>query len=103
MLFVIGLNSAIALIGFYLAWRIWQAKRALTAATVMLDAWERDVRLAIHPPNEGADIILEGRKKIAETRSKYARFREQVQQLQQIFWVTLWGLRLMQQARRFSR
>jgi hypothetical protein len=103
---VISLNIAIALFGFYLAWRIWRVKRVLTAATVALTAWERNTHRALNPDITPA-LILRGQIATASLRDRYARLEKQLYQLQRIFSLASLGLRLWRAGglgrRRWSR
>lgn len=99
---VIGLNLAIALGGFWVAWRLWQLRRTLTAATVALTTLEQEARLALSP-DQAAAPILQGRDAIMLTRTRYRRLQRQLQQLQQIFGATVVILRLVRRGGRFSR
>ncbi len=82
--FVIGVNCAIALFGFFVAWRIWQIKRALTQATIALTAWEQTVHRALNP-DLLPPYLLQGQHATAELRDRYARLHAQLQQLNRIF------------------
>lgn len=100
--FVIGLNIAIALLGFYLTWRIWQVKRALTATTVVLTAWERQTHEALDPSHT-PEMILRGQQAAAFTRQRYVRLQQQIHQLQRIFMIALLVLRTTQRFRKGRR
>lgn len=91
---VIGINIAIALLGFVVAWRLWQLKRTLTSATVVLDSLEQQTRLALAPTNAPAQL-QQGRTAIALTRTRYRQLQRQLHQLQQIFDTTVTILRLV--------
>lgn len=93
--FVIGLNIAIALFGFYLAWRIWRVKQVLTLATVALTSWERSLHQALSTDNLPTSL-LQTRQATALTRKRYARLLAQLQQLQRIFAITLLIMRVAQ-------
>lgn len=95
---VIGLNLAIALVGFWLAWRLWQLRKTLTSATVALDTLEQETRLALSP-EQAPGQLLEGRDAIVLVRTRYRRCRQQLQQLQQIFATTTLILRLVRRVR----
>lgn len=92
---VIGLNIAIALFGFYLAWRIWRVKRVLTSATVALTSWERSLHQALNTDNLPTSL-LQTRRATALTRKRYARLLAQLQQLQRIFAIALLVMRVVQ-------
>ena len=91
---VIGMNIAIALCGFYLAWRIWQVKRELTSITVALTAWESHIHRALNP-DATPKLILRGQQAMVSARERYARLLAQVHQLQRIFLITLRVLRVL--------
>jgi len=95
---VIGLNLAIALGGFVVAWRLWQLKRTLTAATVTLTTLEQATRLALSP-DQTPTQLLQGRDAIALTRTRYRRLQRQLRQLQQIFATTVMISRLVRGGR----
>ncbi len=95
---VIAFNIAIALCGFYLAWRIWLIKRALATAAIVLTAWERNTHrvldLAITP-----ELILRRQQATVSLRERYALLELQIRQLQKIFAIALTGLRLLLRGR----
>ena len=91
---VIGLNLAIALCGFYVAWRLWRLRRTLAAATVALTMLEQEAQLALRPDQASAQI-LQGRDAIVLTRTRYQRMQRQLRQLRQIFGMTAIILRLV--------
>jgi hypothetical protein len=93
---VVGVNIAIALLGFYLAWRIWQAKQTLRAASLALTAWERSIRDALASDQTPA-LVLEGQQATASMRRHYAHWQTQLRQLQKILGISLIVLRLLQQ------
>ena len=99
---VIGLNVAIALLGFGLAWRIWRIKRTLTSATVVVAAWERHVHRLIDPQTAPA-LILQGQRVTASTRQRYLQLQRQLQQLQRIFSIALMILRFWPRGPRQSQ
>ena len=96
---VIGLNVAIALLGFGLAWRIWRLKRTLTSASVVIDAWERHVQCLLDSQTTPA-LILQGQRATASTRQRYFQLQRQLQQLQRIFAIALMILRFWPQGSR---
>ncbi|RZM79181.1 hypothetical protein [Leptolyngbya iicbica] len=95
---VIGLNVAIALMGFVLAWRLWRLKQTLTSATVALDSLEQEARGALSPDQAPAQLA-EGRDAIVLARTRYRRLRQQLQQLQQIFGTVVVVLRWVRRVR----
>lgn len=95
---VIALNVAIALVGFWLAWRLWQLRQTLTSATVALDTLEQATRSALGPDQASAQL-LEGRDALVLVRTRYRRMRQQLQQLQQIFAATATILRFVRRVR----
>ena len=99
---VIGFNIAIALLGFYMAWRIWLVKRALAAATTALTSWERNTHRVLNPEIT-PELILRGQQATASLRERYARLEHQIQQLQKIFSMALLALRLLQRGGRRRR
>lgn len=99
---VIVINIAIALLGFYVAWRIWLVKQALATAASVLASWERNTHWALNPERT-PDLILRGQQATASLREGYARLEYQMQQLQKIFAIALIGLRLLQRGGRRRR
>ncbi|NER80893.1 MAG: hypothetical protein F6K42_15250 [Leptolyngbya sp. SIO1D8] len=92
---VISLNVAIALCGFYIAWRIWLVKRTLGAVATMLAAWERNTHRTLNPERT-PDLILKGQQATKSLRGRYARIEQQLQHLRQILAIALMGVRLLQ-------
>ncbi len=99
---VIGLNIAIALGGFVLAWRLWQLRRTLVSATVALDQIEAEARLALRP-DQAPTQLLQGRDALVQARTRYRRLRQQLQQLQQIFAASVMMIRFVRSVRGPSR
>jgi len=102
---VIGVNLAIALLGFWVAWRLWRLRRTLTAATVVLTALEQEAQLALSS-DQAAAQILQGRDAIVLTRTRYQRMQRQLRQLRQILGMTAIMLRLVRRGgwpRRLNR
>ena len=97
--FVIALNCAIAVLGFWLAWQIWRIKQVLTTATVVLTAWERQTRQVLNPETLPHNIG-KGQQATVTLRNRYHRFQQQVHQLEKIFSISLVGLRLFSRHRR---
>ena len=95
---VIGINVAIALVGFGVAWRLWRLKQTLVSATVALDTLEQEARTALSPDQAPAQLAA-GREAIAFARTRYRRLRQQLQQLQQIFGTAVMVLRWVQRVR----
>ncbi|HEY9886950.1 MAG TPA: hypothetical protein V6D02_01015 [Candidatus Obscuribacterales bacterium] len=91
---IIGLNVAIALAGFYLAWRLWQVKRALTAATVAIATWERHAQQALQAKQTPA-LMLQSRDALHLSRVRYGRLRAQLHQMQRIFAIAVQVLRIV--------
>ncbi|MEO0984499.1 MAG: hypothetical protein AAFY20_03015 [Cyanobacteria bacterium J06639_14] len=99
---VISLNIVIALLGFYVAWRIWLFKRALTAAAIAIASWERNTHRALDPEIT-PELILRGQQATSSLRERYARLEYQMQKLQKIFSLALVALRLLQRGNRRRR
>ncbi|MBE7381086.1 MAG: hypothetical protein F6J95_006720 [Leptolyngbya sp. SIO1E4] len=99
---VIGLNIAIALFGFYVAWRIWRVRQALAGFAVMLAAWERHTHWALNP-DRTPDLILRGQQATASLRERYGRLEAQLQQFRRILALALLGLRLLRSGGRRRR
>lgn len=93
--FVIGINVAIALIGFYLAWRVWRVKQSLTSTTVALTAWERSIH-RVATSGQMTAMMQQSQRSTALTRERYRKLRSQLRQLQRVFGVAVVVLRLWQ-------
>ncbi|MEM1310829.1 MAG: hypothetical protein AAGF98_15285 [Cyanobacteria bacterium P01_H01_bin.153] len=94
MQLVIGVNIAIAVLGFFVAWRLWKLKRTLTSATVALDSLERQTRLTLDAKSVLTQL-QQGREAVVLTRTRYRQLQQQLHQLQQIFATTVIMVRLV--------
>ncbi|NEO27203.1 MAG: hypothetical protein F6K03_09980 [Kamptonema sp. SIO4C4] len=93
---VVVLNCAIALLNFYLAWKIWRWRRAIGRAATVLARVERRVHRVLSP---APGYIDRGQRGTASLRRRYAILTRQLQHLQQILQV----LRLFPLAWRITR
>jgi len=80
---VISANILIALVGFYLTWRLWRLKAALGGVTDALDRWEHNARHSLNPTVIPAALLL-SQDKTASLRHQYARLQLQWNQIQKI-------------------
>ncbi|MCL1468981.1 hypothetical protein [Argonema galeatum] len=78
---VVVLNTLIALINFYIAWRIWKLRRVVANAAKGILAAERSTYKVLHgAPN----AISKGQTGVSAVRSRYQLLELQLKQLQQI-------------------
>ncbi|WP_225852829.1 hypothetical protein, partial [Haemophilus parainfluenzae] len=69
---IIGLNILMALLGFYLAWRIWSLAATLGRVADALMVWEQQTQQVLAPAAIPAGILL-GRQQASQFRLRYAR------------------------------
>jgi hypothetical protein len=79
---VVSLNILIALLGFYVAWRLWRLKTSLSGVADALLRWEQNARHSLDPVATPA-AILTGQQKTASLRYQYAQLRVQVHRVRQ--------------------
>lgn len=97
---VVAINILIALINFYIAWRVWQIRRVLAGAANAILAADRNTYGVLH----GAPgAIAQGQKGTKAAREQYRRLEVQLQQLQQILALIGLGQRLWQRRSRLTR
>lgn len=78
---VVVLNTFIALINFYIAWRVWKIRRVVAGAAKAILAAERSTYKVLHgAPN----AISKGQTGVSAVRSRYQQLELQIQQVQQI-------------------
>jgi len=80
---VVSLNILIALLGFYVAWRLWRLKISLGGVADALVRWEQKARHSLDPAVTPA-ALLTGQQKTASLRYQYAQLQIQVQRVRQI-------------------
>jgi predicted PurR-regulated permease PerM len=79
-------NGVIALLGFCLAWQIWQVRNTLSdVADTVLD-WERNTHGVLDPTLTPSTIRL-GQQGAANLRQQYAQLQRQLQNIQRILGV----------------
>jgi hypothetical protein len=84
---VVVLNVLISLICLYVAWRVWNLRRALAAAADVLTIAERNTYAVLHgAPN----AISNGQVGVQGLRERYQQLEVQLQKVQQV--LTLLGL-----------
>jgi hypothetical protein len=78
---VVIFNLVLALLNFYIAWRIWQIRRVLVGVTHTISAAERNTRGGL----QGAPrAIAQGEKGTRGLRQQYQRLQLQLERLGQI-------------------
>jgi hypothetical protein len=80
---VVSLNILIALLGFYVAWRLWRLKISLSGVADALLRWEQNARHSLDPATTPA-AILTGQQKTASLRYQYAQLQVQVHRVRQV-------------------
>lgn len=85
MVAVVCLNLVLALIGFYLAWRLWHLRQVLARTTGALDQWQQEVRLALVP------VPVVAQTDVAFLRRQYRRLQQQLHLLR-LVWRVLVGV-----------
>lgn len=83
-------NIALAMGGFYLAWRIWRWRQALVTLRAQLDYWHGQLGRSANPA-----LIQLSQGKLTHLKQTYTRISQQLQKGGQILtWVGLaWRLR----------
>jgi hypothetical protein len=90
---VVGINLIIALVGFYVAWRIWQVRQSLASTTVALIALERSIN-GVDTMAQTTTVLDRSQRAMALTRYRYHKLQTQLRQLHRIFGVAVVVLRL---------
>ncbi|MFM7325887.1 MAG: hypothetical protein ACKO4L_13360 [Nodosilinea sp.] len=82
-------NLALAVAGFYLAWRLWQWRQALVTLRSQLDHWHGQLGQGVKPA-----LIQPTQGQLAHLKQTYSRVSKQLQRGAQILaWVGLaWRL-----------
>lgn len=86
---VVILNTLIALLNFYIAWRVWKIRRVLAGATKAILAADRNTYNVLHPAPRAIAI---GQKGTLALRNQYGKLQKQLQQLVQILALIRLGL-----------
>ncbi len=68
---VIGINCTVALLSFYLAWRLWHWGKALATLADALTTWEESAHTALNPDCSPA-LLRQGQQQVAQRRQQYA-------------------------------
>lgn len=82
VVFVVTVNVLIALINFYLAWRIWKLRLSIAAVADTLNQVERKIYNIFNPAPKKISI---GRVGTSNIRKKYRQLETQLLRLQQVF------------------
>lgn len=95
MALVVVLNTLIAAINFYIAWRVWKIRRTLAGVTKGIIAAERNTYNVLHPAPQA---IYVGQKGTGALRKQYRQLEIQLERLEQILallrlGVGVWGRR----------
>lgn len=77
---VIGINLALACLGFILAWKVWQLRQVLTVATAALSRWHEQTQTALPSQRQRLDP-----DEIARWRATHAQMRSQLRQLRELW------------------
>ena len=78
---VVILNVLISLLCIYVAWQVWNLRRTLAAAAVVLSDVERNTYAVLHgAPN----AISQGQLGVHGLRERYQQLEVQLQKLQQV-------------------
>ncbi|MCW6038240.1 hypothetical protein K4A83_18460 [Spirulina subsalsa FACHB-351] len=82
MLFlVVGFNVLLALVNFYVAWKIWRLGRSLAEATKVMTSLERTIHNIFYP---APMVIIKGQVGTRVFREACARWGYQVGQVERI-------------------
>ena len=78
---VVVINVVISLLCLYVAWYLWNLRRALAIATAVVTIFERDTHNAL----EGApQAIIQGQLGVRGSRGSYQQLEMQLQRVQQV-------------------
>jgi hypothetical protein len=86
---VVIFNTLLALVNFYIAWRVWKIRRVLAGATKAILAADRNTYNVLHP---APLAIAKGQKGTLALRNQYGKLQTQLQQLVQILALIRLGL-----------
>lgn len=79
--FVVVFNILIALINFYIAWRVWQLRRTIAGVATAILVADRNTYNTLHgAPN----AIATGQKGTKAAREQYRQLEIQLQKLRQL-------------------
>jgi hypothetical protein len=100
MIVIISLNLLIALIGFYVSWKVWRLRRTLAKVADILIAAERNTDKVL----QGApQAIIRGQLGIYQLRQAYRKSGPQIQRVRRALLLLGLGRSLVQQPSRFIR
>lgn len=91
---VVCLNTAIALLGFYAAWRIWRLKQAVAAATAVATAWEQEIGALLTTQTMTGELAR-AHQVTKQLQGRVERLLNQLKLVQQLGVVALVGWRLL--------
>jgi len=98
VLVVVGLNLAIATVGFYLAWRLWRLRLYLSRLADLLLVWQQDSQQQLR------DTPLHlGRQGTARLRQHYGQLRQQLLLIRRIVTVVGWLATMRRRRRSLGR
>jgi len=80
---LIGVNFTIALLSFYLAWRLQGWRQQLATLADALTTWEHSTHNALNPATR-TGLGLRGQPQIALLRQQYAHLQALLKQWQQV-------------------
>jgi hypothetical protein len=101
VLWVVAINGLIALVGFYIAWTLWQVRNTLAEVADTVLEWERNTHEALDP-TVTPPAILKGQASTAALRVQYARLQSQLRQGQRILGLLGLGSQLWRRRRRWG-
>lgn len=78
---VVIFNTLLALLNFYIAWRVWKIRRVLAGATKAIQAADRNTYNVLHP---APSAIAIGQKGTLALRKQYGNLGKQLERLGQI-------------------
>lgn len=81
IILVVIFNTLLALLNFYIAWRVWKMRRVLAGATKAIQAAGRNTYNVLHPAPRSLAI---GQKGTLALRKQYKKLEKQLEQLEQI-------------------
>jgi len=100
MIVIISLNLLIALIGFYVAWKVWRLRQTLAKVADILIAAERNTDNVLHGAPQA---IIRGQLGIYQLRQSYLKSGPQLQRVRRALLLLGLGRSLVQQPNRFIR
>ncbi len=84
---VVGINGAIALVLFLLAWRLWKLRRTLAQVNGALIEMERDTQVALAGTQ---DAVVSGQQSLQQLGGRYRQVNQQLKQVKQVLLVLGW-------------